>query len=60
MYNTQNGVVDVFDYSFLFNCLRNREEGLCVSRADLNYSGFVDNIDLGLLRETLSKAVDEL
>ncbi len=58
--NTQDGVVDVFDYSFLFNCLQNRDDEACVSRADLNYSGFVDNIDLGLLRETLSKAVDEL
>ncbi len=58
--NTQDGKVNVFDYSYMLSCLGNnsRTES-CLTRADVDYSGQVNNIDLGLLRKALVEAVDE-
>lgn len=58
--NIQDKKVNVKDYSFLLSCLgeKSRTE-TCLSRADLDYSGQVNNIDLGLLRKTLSEIADQ-
>lgn len=58
--NAQDGKVNVFDYSFMLSCLGNnsRTES-CLTRADVDYSSQVNNIDLGLLRKALVEIVDE-
>ncbi len=59
--NTQDGKVDVKDYSFMLSCLGSKSRtASCVARADVDYSGQVNNIDLGLLRRTLTEVADQI
>ncbi len=59
--NIQDGKVNIFDYSFMLSCLGNGSRSdSCLTRADVDYSGQVNNIDLGLLRKTLTEVADEL
>ncbi len=59
--NTQDGKADVKDYSFMLSCLGNKSRTApCISRADVDFSGQVNNIDLGLLRKTLTEVADQI
>jgi hypothetical protein len=59
--NVQDGKANIFDYSFMLTCLGNGSRtDSCVTRADVDYSEQVNNIDLGLLRKTLTEIADEL
>lgn len=58
--NAQSGSVDTKDYSFLLACLEHSKDETCVERADINFSGFVNGIDLQLLKQPLMEAADEL
>jgi|GEM_PF-5349586 len=59
--NTQDGKADVKDYSFMLSCLGNKSRtDSCITRADVDYSGQVNNIDLGLLRKTLTEVADQI
>ncbi len=58
--NEQDGMVNVYDYSFLISCLGNNSRtDECIKKADLDFSGQVNNIDLMLLRRTLSQVSDQ-
>lgn len=56
----RDGLVNQLDYSFLVGCLSSTTDPACVARADLNYSGVVNNIDLKLLIDTLSNQLDDV
>ncbi|HQM15741.1 MAG TPA: dockerin type I repeat-containing protein [Candidatus Woesebacteria bacterium] len=59
--NAQDGKVNIADYSFMLSCIgQNSRTSACVTRADVDYSNQVNNIDLGLLRKTLKEVIDEL
>ncbi len=59
--NVQDGKVNVFDYSFMLSCLGNNSKTeFCLSRADVDFSGQVNNIDLGLLRKAFIETVDQI
>lgn len=59
--NTQDGKADVKDYSFMLSCLGSKSRTTsCISRADVDFSGQVNNIDLGLLRKTLTEVADQI
>ncbi len=55
----RNGRVDQSDYSFLYSCLSTATDPACVSRADINHSGAVTNVDRELLIKTLSTNQDD-
>ncbi|KUK79131.1 MAG: hypothetical protein XD95_0596 [Microgenomates bacterium 39_7] len=58
--NSQDGKVNVFDYSYMLSCIGEKSRtDVCISRADVDFSGQVNNIDLGLLRKTLSEVADQ-
>jgi len=58
--NQQDGMANVIDYSFLLSCLGSSSRSeVCLGYADLDYSGQVNNIDLGLMRRTLKEVVDQ-
>jgi|GEM_PF-6117678 len=59
--DTQDGKINVFDYSFMLSCLgSNSRTEFCLTRADVDYSNQVNNIDLGLLRKALVEIIDEM
>jgi len=55
----QDGVVNRVDYGFIFGCQASRGSETCLNIGDLDYSGVVDNVDLGLIVKTLSTASDD-
>ncbi|MEA2056491.1 MAG: hypothetical protein U9O78_02110 [Patescibacteria group bacterium] len=56
----QNGVVNTLDYSFMVGCLSKQRDPACLSRADANFDGVVNNRDWTLLVETLQTAPDQI
>lgn len=55
--NTQDGAVNIYDYSFILSCLNNRRDYACIQRADINFTGQVDNIDLRLMRRGFTESL---
>ena len=59
--NQQDGKVDVKDYSYMLSCIGEKSRtDSCLARADVDYTSQVNNIDLMLLRRTLSSVADQL
>lgn len=59
--NQQDGKVDVKDYSYMLSCIGEKSRTpACLSRADVDFSDQVNNIDLMLLRRTLSSVAERI
>ncbi len=56
--NVQDGLVNNLDHSFMVGCFTKAQDPVCVSRADLNFSGAVTNKDRDILLDTLSASWD--